>query len=82
MQIQQAIIVIMLTAVICIFVGMITQSVFPSQGLDVSKLVPTMARTMVLGFVLIPWILIVCITDLYIGQGKLQQDMATYMKCS
>ena len=83
MQIQQAIIVIMLPAVICIFVGMITQSLFPSDGtMDVTKLFPTFARTSILGFVLIPWVIIVCVTDLYIGQSRLQQDMATYMACN
>ena len=81
MQIQQVIIVIMLTAVICIFVGMITQAMFPSTGgPDVTKMVPLIVRVMILGFVLLPWIMLVCITDLYIGQNSLRQDMTTYMK--
>jgi len=82
MEIQQSIIVIMLTAIICIFVGMISQSMFPNTGgTDVSTLVPKLARIMILGFVLLPWLFIVCITDLYISLSKLKQDMATYMTC-
>jgi hypothetical protein len=82
MEIQQTIIVIMLTAIICIFVGMISQSMFPSTGgADAATLVPKMARILILGFVMLPWLFLVCITDLYIGQSKLQQDMTTYMTC-
>ena len=82
MEIQQTIIVIMLTAIICIFVGMISQSMFPNTGgADVSTLVPKLARIMILGFVLLPWLFIVCITDLYISQSKFNQDMTTYMTC-
>lgn len=88
MEIQQSIIVIMLTAVICIFVGIITQSMYPSSGPDALgnsgtiQLVPKLARIMILGFVLIPWIFIVCVTDLYMAQSKIHQDMATYMACN
>ena len=61
MEIQQAIIVVMLTAVICIFVSMMIKSVYPNDT-------PTdkLARIMVLGFVVIPWVLLVCTTDLYV----------------
>jgi hypothetical protein len=76
MEIQQAIIVVMLTAVICIFVSMMIKSVYPNDT-------PTdkLARIMVLGFVVIPWVLLVCTTDLYVENYRLRQDMTTYMAC-
>ena len=73
MEIQQAIIVIMLTAVICIFVGIITTSRFPED---------TTMRVMILGFVVIPWVLIVTVSDLYIEISKLRTDMNTHMACT
>ena len=83
MQIQQAIIVIMLTAVISIFIGMVSMSVYPNaKGMtDLELKVNKLARTALFGFVLIPWVLIVCITDLYIGQGSLKTDITTYVNC-
>ena len=82
MEIQQAIIVVMLTAVICIFIGMITQSLYPDGAkLDDGHL-SKISRIMGFGFVLIPWILIVTITDLYLENAKLKQNMTQYMtKC-
>ena len=76
MDVQQAIIVVMLTAVICIFVSMIIRSVYPSDS-QLDKL----ARIMVLGFVLLPWIMLVTTTDLYVENNRLRQDMTTYMSC-
>ena len=76
MEIQQAIIVVMLTAVICIFVSMIIRSVYPGDS-STDKL----ARIMVLGFVLIPWVVLVTSTDLYVENYRLRQDMTTYMSC-
>ena len=84
MQIQQAIIVIMLTAVISIFIGMVSMSVYPNVagGPDaVDNKINKLARTAMFGFVMIPWVLIVCITDLYIGQGSLKTDITTYVNC-
>lgn len=76
MEIQQAIIVVMLTAIICIFVSMIIRSVYPGDtAFDQTS------RIMVLGFVIIPWILLVCVTDLYVENARLRQDMTTYMAC-
>lgn len=86
MQIQQAIIVIMLTAVISIFIGMVSMSVYPNQSgngkeFELENKVNKLARTALFGFVMIPWVLIVCITDLYIGQGSLKTDITTYVNC-
>ena len=82
MEIQQAIIVVMLTAVICIFIGMITQSLYPDGMKLEDDHVAKMSRIMVFGFVLIPWVLIVTITDLYLENAKLRQNMTQYMtKC-
>ena len=73
MEIQQAIIVVMLTAVICIFVGIITTTQFPDDK---------MMRIVTFGFVVIPWILIVTVSDLYIELTRLRTDMNTHMKCT
>ena len=82
MEIQQAIIVVMLTAVICIFIGMITQSLYPDGAKLEDGQLSKISRIMVFGFVLIPWILIVTITDLYLENAKLKQNMTQYMtKC-
>lgn len=81
MEIQQAIIIVMLTAVICIFIGMITQSLYPDQDSG-DNAVNKFARILIFGFVIIPWILIVTVCDLYIENNKLRQDMNTYMKCN
>jgi hypothetical protein len=82
MEIQQAIIVVMLTAVICIFIGMISQSLYP-DGVELGAgHGAKMSRIMVFGFVLIPWVLVVTITDLYMENARLKQDMTEYMgKC-
>ena len=72
MEIQQAIIVVMLTAVICIFIGIITTTQFPNDK---------MMRIIVFGFTVIPWIMIVTISDMYIELGRLKTDMATHMVC-
>jgi len=73
MEIQQAIIVVMLTAVICIFVGIITTSQFPEDK---------MMRIVVFGFVVIPWIMIVTLSDLYIEVTRLRTDMNSHMSCT
>lgn len=72
----------MLTAVICIFIGMITQSLYPDGAKLEDGQLSKISRIMVFGFVLIPWILIVTITDLYLENAKLKQNMTQYMtKC-
>lgn len=84
MEIQQAIIVIMLTAVICIFVAMVSMSMYPDST-EIDKNMPgfnKLARTVLFGFVIIPWIMIVCLTDLYIEQAKFRHDMTVNMSCA
>lgn len=82
MQIQQAIIIIMLTAVISIFVGMVSMSVYPPEDKDlVMDKVHKLSRTVMFGFILIPWVVIVCITDLYITQGTILQDVTSSLNC-
>jgi len=81
MNVQQAIIVIMLTAVISIFIAMVTMSVYPDKD-DSLKAFNKLARTVMFGFVLIPWILIVCLTDLYMQNASLRHDMTENMTCS
>jgi len=82
MQIQQAIIIIMLTAVISIFVGMVSMSVYPPVDNDAIKdMFNKLSRTVMFGFILIPWVMIVCITDLYITQGTILQDVTSSLNC-
>ncbi len=82
MQIQQAIIIIMLTAVISIFVGMVSMSVYPPEDKDpVMDQMHKLSRTVMFGFIMIPWVVIVCITDLYITQGTILQDVTSSLNC-
>ena len=65
----------MLTAVICIFVGMVSMSVYPpTQDTSINQL-HKLSRVVMFGFILLPWVFIVCITDLYMSQGAIQQDL-------
>lgn len=80
MNVQQAIIVIMLTAVISIFIAMVAMSVYPDKN-DATKVFNKLARTVMFGFVLIPWVLIVCLTDLYMQQASLRHDLTENMTC-
>lgn len=82
MEIQQAIIVIMLTAVICIFIAMVAMSMYPDKGEEQIQGFNKLARTVLFGFVLIPWIMIVCMTDLYLEQAKLKHDMTESLTCN
>jgi hypothetical protein len=36
----------------------------------------------VFGFTVLPWIMIVTVTDLYLQVSSLRQDMNSYMKCN
>ena len=82
MEIQQAIIVIMLTAVICIFVAMVAMSLYPDKGDETVTGFNKLARTVLFGFVLLPWVMIVCLTDLYMAQARMRHDLTESMKCS
>lgn len=82
MEIQQAIIVIMLTAVICIFVAMVAMSMYPDKGEESVAGFNKLARTVLFGFVLLPWILIVCLTDLYMEQARMRHDLTENMSCN
>ena len=83
MNVQQAIIVIMLTAVISIFIAMVTMSVYPDKDTDATtRAFHKLARTVMFGFVLIPWVIIVCLTDLYMQHASLRHDVTQNMTCS
>ena len=81
MQIQQAIIIIMLTAVISIFVGMVSMSVYPPTEDAMTDRLHKLSRTVLFGFIMIPWVVIVCITDLYITQGTILEDVTQSLNC-
>ena len=72
----------MLTAVICIFIAMVAMSMYPDKGEEQIQGFNKLARTVLFGFVLIPWIMIVCMTDLYLGQAKLKHDMTESLACN
>lgn len=83
MEIQQAIIVIMLTAVICIFVAMVAMSMYPDKGTDTENIgFNKLARTVLFGFVLLPWIMIICMTDLYMEQARMRHNLTDSMTCN
>lgn len=72
----------MLTAVICIFIAMVAMSMYPDKGEEQIQGFNKLARTVLFGFVLIPWIMIVCMTDLYLEQAKLKHDMTESLTCN
>jgi len=76
MKIQQAIIVIMLTAIICVFLGLVLDNVK-----EVTSVVP-LYKIVMFGFVLLGWIMLITITDMYMSLSTLRTDMNTHMPCS
>jgi uncharacterized membrane protein YfcA len=72
MKVSQIILVILLTAILSIFLGMITQNYIEDQTM----------RVITFSFTLYIWIFIVVIVDLYTMQQNLKNDVSTYMKCN
>ena len=72
MKISQIILVLVLTAIICIFVGMSVQS----------NVADPLTRFIVFGFTILSWILLVISIDLYTQLYQLRNDMNTYMACN
>jgi hypothetical protein len=68
MKVTQVILVVILTAILCIFVGMTVQT-------NVTD--PSM-RVIIFGFVIISWVLLVISVDLYTMLASLRNDMATH----
>lgn len=71
MNIQQAMIVIVMTAIISIFVGIMLPS-----DMDPFK------RTLAYIFVIFIWVFLIVTIDLYVSIYKLRQDVNTYATCS
>ena len=71
----------MLTAVISIFVAMITMTLYPDSNGPEMKF-NKLARSVLFGFVLVPWIMIVCLTDLYIQNAAIRQDVTNSLSCN
>ena len=76
MKIQQAIIVIMLTAIICVFLGLVLDNLG-----DMTSIAP-LYKIVMFGFVLLGWIMLITITDLYMSFRTLRTDMNTYIPCA
>lgn len=72
MKVTQIILVVILTAILCIFVGMAVQN-------NVTD--PSM-RIIIFGFVILSWILLVISIDLYTTLTSLRNDMSTHMSCN
>ena len=72
MKVSQIILVILLTAILSIFLGMITQNYIEDQTM----------RVITFSFTLYIWIFIVVIVDLYTMQKNKKNDVSTYMKCN
>jgi urea transporter len=68
MKVTQIILVVILTAILCIFVGMAVQN-------NVTD--PSM-RVIIFGFVILSWVLLVISVDLYTTLASLRNDMATH----
>ena len=69
MEIQQVVLVIFLTAVICLFVGVMILRSMPEAS-SYEKLTVT-------GFVILPWIMLVAFSDIYIAIYKIRKDITT-----
>ena len=67
MEVQQIVLVIFLTAVICLFVGIMILRSMP-QATAYEKLTVT-------GFVILPWIMLVVFSDIYITLFKIRKDI-------
>ena len=69
MEVQQVVLVIFLTAVICLFVGIMILRSMPNAS-SYEKLTIT-------GFVILPWIMLVVFTDIYITIFKIRKEITT-----
>ena len=69
MEVQQVVLVIFLTAVICLFVGIMILRSMPNAS-SYEKLTIT-------GFVILPWIMLVVFSDLYITIFKIRKEVTT-----
>ena len=69
MEVQQIVLVIFLTAVICLFVGIMILRSMPESS-SYEKLTVT-------GFVILPWIMLVVFSDIYIMLFKIRKDITS-----
>ena len=69
MEIQQIVLVIFLTAVICLFVGIMILRSMPNSS--------SYEKITVTGFVILPWIMLVVSTDLYINLINIRKEVTT-----
>lgn len=69
MEVQQIVLVIFLTAVICLFVGIMILRSMP-EATSYEKLTVT-------GFVILPWIMLVVFSDIYITLFKIRKDITS-----
>ena len=69
MEVQQVVLVIFLTSIICLFVGIMILRSMPNAS-SYEKLTIT-------GFVILPWIMLVIFSDIYIAIFKLRKDITT-----
>ena len=72
MKVSQIIQVVIITAVLSAFVGMMLQNHVKD---------PVM-RIVVFGLTMLSWVFLVVSIDLYSKVQQQQEDMATYMKCN
>tara|TARA_B100001093_G_scaffold307657_1_gene293624 strand:+ start:363 stop:653 length:291 start_codon:yes stop_codon:yes gene_type:complete len=72
MEVQQVVLVIFLTAVICLFVGIMILRSMP-QATAYEKLTVT-------GFVILPWIMLLVFSDIYITLFKIRKDITDSKK--
>ena len=56
-------------------------SVYPPTEDAMTDRLHKLSRTVLFGFIMIPWVVIVCITDLYITQGTILEDVTQSLNC-
>jgi len=72
MKVSQTILVVLLTAILCVFVGMVVQNNIEDNTM----------RVVVFAFTLLSWVFLVVTIDLYTSIAQLRNDMNSYLPCN
>ena len=81
MKVQQVIILIMLTSIICVFLGLTLDGLDNAgklRDMDLSVVL----KVVIFGFTMIIWIYTIIVIDLYLSNRNLRKDMNTHLACS
>ena len=72
MKVSQILLVVLLTAILSIFLGMILQN-------NVEK---TEMKVIIFSITILSWVFLIVTVDLYTITQQRQKDMTSYMKCN